>query len=275
MSAPDVSANARETLPLTADLHLGPPPAPRRAKIAAFSGLLDHAPRDRQGLVVLGDLFDFWFSTATPYRRRGRLLGRIGDLHASGFPIRFVGGNHDFWLADYLESEFGVPTRDPSLSLSVGGRRIFAAHGDEMIAAADPGYRFLKRLLRNGAAKGLYRAIHPDIGIPLGRAISRTSRGYTDENSTRERALAAIERAFDWGHDAVVMGHLHSAQHLRFPAAVSDPGRVARDGSVVGRRPARLLGDVAGLAGGARGGTPPPAPSPGRGAGEGAKRCAS
>lgn len=143
----------------------------------------------------------------------------MADLHASGFPIRFVGGNHDFWLANFLEAEFGIPARAESLSLSVDGRRIFAAHGDDMVAAGDAGYRFLKGLIRNRVAEGMFRLLHPDLGIPLGRWVSQGSREYTSEKEFHlgDALAASIERAFDAGHDAVVMGHLHAAQHLRLP----------------------------------------------------------
>jgi UDP-2,3-diacylglucosamine hydrolase len=205
----------------TADLHLGSDREDEEArKEAALRSLLEHARTHAEGITLLGDLFDFWF----PYRhaipkRAVRILVQLGELHASGFPVRFVGGNHDFWLGDYLEGEFGLPARAPSVTVEAGGRRIFAAHGDDLVAAGDPGYRFLKRVLRNRVATGLFGALHPDIGIPLGKMISRTSREYTNEKEfyLGDALAASIERAFDAGHDAVVIGHLHVAQHVRLP----------------------------------------------------------
>lgn len=180
--------------------------------------MLDHARDCARSVTLLGDLFDFWF----PYRhaiprRAVRLLARMAELHDAGFPIRFVGGNHDLWLAPYLEAEFGIPAQVDPLSLSAGGRRIFAAHGDDLVAAGDRGYRFLKRVIRNRLAEGLFRAIHPDLGIPLARRISGASREYTNEKEffLGDALEASIEKAFDAGHDTVVIGHLHLARHLR------------------------------------------------------------
>lgn len=180
--------------------------------------MLDHAQQSSRGITLLGDLFDFWFPYRHAIPRRAiRLLARMAEIHASGFPIRFVGGNHDLWLAPYLEDEFGLPARASTLSLSAGGRRIFAAHGDDLVAAGDPGYRFLKRVIRNRVAESLFRAIHPDLGIPLARKISGASREYTNEKEffLGDALSASIEKAFDAGHDTVVMGHLHTARHLR------------------------------------------------------------
>jgi UDP-2,3-diacylglucosamine hydrolase len=182
--------------------------------------LLDQAPDQLAGLAFLGDLFDFWFEYrhAVP-RRAVRILARLADTHESRLPLLFIGGNHDFWLVDFLRREFGLDARLGATSLSIGDRRVLAAHGDELVAAGDPGYRFLKRILRNPVARGLYRAIHPDFGIPLGGVISKWSRDYTSEREffLGEALRASIEAAFDAGHDAVVMGHLHKAEHLRLP----------------------------------------------------------
>jgi UDP-2,3-diacylglucosamine hydrolase len=205
----------------TADLHLGSESHDEEArKEAALLSLLERSPDLFSGLALLGDLFDFWFEYrhAIP-RRAARALARLATLHESGFPVLFVGGNHDFWLADFLHREYGLDARREPATLEVGGRRVLAAHGDELVAAGDPGYRVLKKLLRARVAGSLFRSVHPDIGIPLGRTVSRWSRDYTSEKEffLGDALRASIERAFAAGHDAVVMGHLHKAEHLRLP----------------------------------------------------------
>lgn len=204
----------------TADLHLGSDPRDDEArKERALEKLLDVARETAAGVAILGDLFDFWFEYRHAIPKTAiRLLTRIGDLHAAGVSVDFVGGNHDVWLADFLASELGVRTHTRPATLHVGGRVVLAAHGDEMVAANDPGYRVLRRLLRNRVSPRLYRLLHPDVGIPLGRLVSGWSRDHTKEKDffLGDALRASIDRAFDAGHDAVVMGHLHRAQHLRF-----------------------------------------------------------
>lgn len=205
----------------TADLHLGSANEEEEArKERALLSLIDQAPDLFAGIALLGDLFDFWFQYRHAVPRRGiRILGRLAEAHESRLPILFVGGNHDFWLADFLRREFGLDARNEPATLAIGSRRVLAAHGDELVAAGDPGYRFLKWILRGRLAGGLFRAIHPDLGVPLGRAVSRWSRDYTSEKEffLGDALRASLDRAFDEGHDAVVMGHLHKTQHLRLP----------------------------------------------------------
>lgn len=205
----------------TADLHLGSGSREEEArKEAAFLSLLDRASDSASGLAILGDLFDFWFEYRHAIPKRAlRIVARIAELHDAGLPVTFVGGNHDVWLAAFLGREFGVPSHAGRTSLAVGGRRILVTHGDEMVAGSDPGYRLLKRLLRNPVTPRLFRLLHPDIGIPFGRLLSGLSRDYRREDGffLGETLRAAIERAFDGGHDAVVMGHLHIAEHVRLP----------------------------------------------------------
>jgi len=203
----------------TADLHLGSASDDEEArKEAALLSLLDRSPELFSGLALLGDLFDFWFEYRHVIPRRAAgALARLAALHESGFPVLFVGGNHDFWLADFLRREFGLDARREPATLAIGGRRVLAAHGDELVAAGDPGYRFLKKVLRHRAAGGLFRWIHPDLGVPLGRAVSRWSRDYTSgkEFFLGDALRASIDGAFAAGHDAIVMGHLHKSEHLR------------------------------------------------------------
>jgi len=205
----------------TADLHLGSSDRQDESrKEAALAALIEHAGEHAAGLVLLGDLFEFWFEYRhTIPKRAARLLTRIADLHESGVPVDFIGGNHDVWLAGYLAREFNVSAHSRPISLSIGSRRVFVAHGDEMVAGNDPGYRLLRRILRNRVAPRLFALLHPDLGIPLGRAVSGWSREYKKEKDffLGDALAKSIESAFDAGHDAVVMGHLHTARHLKLP----------------------------------------------------------
>jgi UDP-2,3-diacylglucosamine hydrolase len=171
-------------------------------------------------LILLGDLFEFWFEYRHAIPKTAvRILLRLADLRESGVPVDFVGGNHDVWLADFLTREFGISGHTHPIGLAVGGRRVFAAHGDELVAGNDPGYRLLKRVLRNRVSPRLFALLHPDLGIPLGRVISGWSREHKKERDffLGDALRRSIEAAFDAGHDAVVMGHLHTARQLEFP----------------------------------------------------------
>src|SRR6266576_924293 len=86
--------------------------------------------------------------------REGDLLRLFDTVLAerAALSVTYVGGNHDFWIGDYLTRELGVAFTDAPLSLSLQGRNILLAHGDGM-GPGDHGYKFLKSVLRNGLAR--------------------------------------------------------------------------------------------------------------------------
>jgi UDP-2,3-diacylglucosamine hydrolase len=202
------------------DAHLGAgapeEDAARERRLLDFLGTLEGRAA---ALYVVGDLFDFWFEyrTAIP-RRHFRVLNALGRLRASGIPVTYLGGNHDFWIGDFLQKELGVEVRENPLELSLQGRRIWVHHGDALVGG-DLGYRMLKQVLRNKTCIALYRLIHPDLGIPFAEWVSSWSR-----HSRAERPLdvawlrrEVAEPRFEQGFDTVMIGHFHHVVEDRAP----------------------------------------------------------
>jgi len=199
-----------------ADAHLGQgSEESNRARERDLLAFFDRVAEERAALYVNGDLFDFWFEYghAIPKRFVSVLQG-LGALRRRGLPVLYVGGNHDFWIGNYLTRELDVAFTDQPRSLALQGRRIFLAHGDGL-GPGDGGYKLLKRVLRNPVARGLFRWIHPDLGIPLARSVSHTSRRHAPRPDRTETALVGRIAAPAWkeGHDAVVVGHFHTPIH--------------------------------------------------------------
>jgi UDP-2,3-diacylglucosamine hydrolase len=200
------------------DVHLGAGRAEsdgaRAARLIAF--LDRHAAAARE-LYVLGDLFDFWFDYrhAIP-KHHVKVLARLGALVERGVPVTFFGGNHDFWAGPFLEQEFGVRAFDAPRTLAVGGRNVALMHGDGL-ARGDSGYKLLKGILRNRWTMAAYRALHPDLGIPLALRVSSLSRHSRDESRVDREWLyrqLALPR-FAEGADAAITGHYHHPTHFR------------------------------------------------------------
>ena len=116
------------------DVHLGGgTPQEARATERKFVAWLDMAARDAEAIFLVGDIFDFWFE----YRRvvpQGfvRTLGKLAELTDRGIRVVLFTGNHDMWMGDYLPRECGVEIRTAPCTVSLCGRRIFIAHGDNM-----------------------------------------------------------------------------------------------------------------------------------------------
>ncbi|MGH7681926.1 MAG: UDP-2,3-diacylglucosamine diphosphatase [Candidatus Eiseniibacteriota bacterium] len=201
-----------------ADAHLGQgSEESNRIRERDLLAFFDRVAEERAALYVNGDLFDFWFEYghAIPKRFVSVLQG-LGGLRRRGLPVLYVGGNHDFWIGNYLTRELDVAFTDQPLTLALQGRKIFLAHGDGL-GPGDGGYKLLKRVLRNPLARGMFRWIHPDVGIPLARSVSHTSRHHAPRPDRTEAALVGRIATPGWkeGHDAVVVGHFHTPIHYK------------------------------------------------------------
>ncbi len=194
------------------DAHLGSgPPDLETLKVKRIAELFDRVKNDGDRLVILGDLFDFWFEYkhAIP-KDHHEILFMLRDLGKTGIQIDYISGNHDFWMGDYFETQIGLTVYRDSLDIEYADRKVHLIHGDGL-AAADRGYRILKKVLRNPFYIWLYRKLPPDWAIPFAKKVSGTSRDHT---SKRDYGFAADYESYaqakvSGGYDIVAIGHLH------------------------------------------------------------------
>ena len=218
MSARDGNEIAldHEEIVFISDVHLASADREAEArKVPLFLSFLDFVASSADALVICGDLFDFWFEFGSAIQKTGfRVLARLERLASSGTRIYFIGGNHDYWVHDFLTTEVGV-TVLPSGARTVQGRRVFLAHGDGL-ARGDWGYRVFKTVTRNRFVIGAIRLVHPDLLLPLAANLSHTSRkmtsGWEDDPERLYREIALPE--FARGADAVLVGHYHCPTHF-------------------------------------------------------------
>jgi UDP-2,3-diacylglucosamine hydrolase len=193
------------------DVHLGYGDAEvNRRKEIEFVRFLNHVYENGHKLFILGDLFDYWFE----YRRavpKGhvRTLGKLSEMSDSGIEIFYILGNHDFWVRDYFQDELGIRVFHDALNIELNGKNFHMIHGDGL-SKNDPGYKLLKKIMRNRMNIFLYSLIHPDFGLWLARKSSEKSREHSsnrvyEESGMIEYARMKIEDGFDY----VIMGHSH------------------------------------------------------------------
>jgi UDP-2,3-diacylglucosamine hydrolase len=200
------------------DIHLGGSSESEEVtKRERLLSLCDRTEREGGSLYVLGDLFDFWFEYRTVVPRTGfRILARLDTLARSGVPVRYLGGNHDFWMTGFLGRETAIEILPDGTSIEAQGRTARLFHGDGL-GPGDTGYKTLKRILRSRVAIRLFRWLHPDLGIPLGLRSSGISRHHTADRSIDVESLfknVALPE-FANGAEAVLMGHHHVPVHLK------------------------------------------------------------
>lgn len=196
---------------IVSDIHLGA--VPDRTE-RAFVRFLEHAGREAGSLLVNGDLFDFWFEYGEVIPgRHFRVLAALADVVEGGVRVVMVGGNHDAWGGGFLRDEVGIELVDGHYRTRFAGRRALVAHGDGL-GRGDIKYRLLKAALRSRGAVWGFRALHPELGVRLARAVSSTEVRGMDERAVAGRAAflrdwAGERLAEDPELAYVVCGHAH------------------------------------------------------------------
>ena len=195
------------------DAHFGgDPPDVEREKEDRFFSFLHHIQDKAEVLYIVGDLFDFWFEykRAVP-NTHFRILKRLSDVIDSGTRIVLVAGNHDIWTGPYVSREIGFDVRRWSCEAHHQGLSFFISHGDGM-AEGERGYRIQRWIMRNRVCVWLYRLLHPDLGIPLAKRVSKWSRHRSKPNPPGWNSQAYREAAtmkLKEGYDVVVLAHIH------------------------------------------------------------------
>ena len=190
------------------DAHLGV--ASKDAERALLR-LLRDLPARARALVIMGDLFDFWFAWRHAMPRTGfRVLAALADLHDAGIPVLWIGGNHDCWGGDALMAETGAQyTLDP-WSGAIGAWRAELVHGDGLREVEDAPYRRLRRVLRHPLAIRAFGMLHPNLASRVALASSHTSR--TRRAGDEGRGLLAVgsqSLSAPDGPNLVIHGHSH------------------------------------------------------------------
>lgn len=195
------------------DVHLGAKQGDEENKNRKrFLDFLASIEDDAERIFFVGDLFDFWFEYkfAIP-KHHFDVLHQLAKFRDKNIPMVYLAGNHDFWLGEFFDRELNMETVNDEWCGEIDGKQVYLFHGDG-VAKKDVGYRILKKILRNKTNIHIFRWLHPDLGFPLSRYVSGTSRHYTNHivlNDHTDYIDFARDR-FAEGYDYVIMGHRHN-----------------------------------------------------------------
>jgi UDP-2,3-diacylglucosamine hydrolase len=162
------------------DFHLGAPDFEssliREKKIVSFLNSIKH---DAEQIFIVGDIFDFWYE----YKKvvpKGyvRLLGKLAELADAGIELHFFVGNHDMWVKDYFQKEFGMKVYFEPATFQFNNKNFYIGHGDGL-GPGDKGYKFIKSIFRNKLCQWMFGQLHPTWGLGLANYLSRKSRAKT------------------------------------------------------------------------------------------------
>ena len=166
-------------------------------------------------LYLVGDIFDYWFEYKSVVPRGfSRFLAKLSEYRDAQIPVHFFTGNHDMWMFDYFEIEYGIPVYRAPIVREIQGKRLFIGHGDGL-GPGDLGYKIVKSIFSNRLCQWLYARIHPNLGIRIMRKFSHTSRDVGGDNGSfvgvDKEMLVQYATALEINehHDYYIFGHRH------------------------------------------------------------------
>ena len=197
---------------IASDVHYGAAPPSHQE---AFLRWLEHAASVASGIIINGDLFDFWFEYQWGTTRGNEpLLEQIRSAVDSGIPITLMGGNHDWWGGRYLREEVGIEFLDHPVTRDLAGHCTLVAHGDGL-GTGDAGYRAFRALLRSPYARFGFSMLPVRAGDSIAKCVSNTKERWDnreDDQDTRSNVLEAwaVETLRSNRElDLVLLGHTH------------------------------------------------------------------
>jgi UDP-2,3-diacylglucosamine hydrolase len=193
-----------------------------------FLRFLDSEKKRIGHLVILGDLFEFFFGfkdfflteRSSVFSEYLPVLDELRSLCREGIRIKYFEGNHDFFLQSFFSEQFGteVEVYPDGCEQRVDGNRAFIAHGDLSNPRQWP-YRAFRRILKNPLTYRLIQLAGPSISCQVARKWSNMSfRKYHNEKQLHPPPAfkTFAHRKFLEGFEIVILGHSH------FPEAVEE-----------------------------------------------------
>ena len=204
------------------DVHLQVGEAGQRGRERFIQFLQSFDPSEFTRIIILGDLFDFWFEYKhVIFSGYFDVLRTFADLRDAGVQFDFVCGNHDLWAGRFLESELGFVIHRDRLEVDLDGTRALFVHGDG-INPSDVGYRVYKKFAQHPFVIWAFSLLHPDWAMRLAHGVSHGSRRLfqaedlsqgTEVEPLRDHAERVLAAG---GVDVVFSGHCHYPQRMEF-----------------------------------------------------------
>ena len=192
-----------------------------REAFARFLYTIDPIQCDR--IILLGDLFDFWFEyKSVIFSGYFEVLAALHHLQKSGIELHLICGNHDFWSGRFLNNHLKIWIHPDSYTCTLGKQRALCVHGDG-INPKDRAYRLYKRLARHPWIVGAFSLIHPDRAMRIALKVSHGSRSLrTPEDPADSEEVRALRRYAEGElakgtADVILCGHSHYPEEKNFP----------------------------------------------------------
>jgi UDP-2,3-diacylglucosamine hydrolase len=130
------------------------------------------------------------------------------------------------WCYDYLTRECSITIVKTPQVVTVGGRRLHLAHGDNMNISGQPMLRLMNTIFRSSTARWLFSwLVHPDLALKFGAWWSGKSRkSHGSEPITVDMLgylvdYAREHKAHNANVELYIFGHMHLAHRVAIEGA--------------------------------------------------------
>jgi UDP-2,3-diacylglucosamine hydrolase len=203
---------------ILSDLHLSPTSEQRTNLFLQF---LETALKNKDEVLIVGDLFDLWFGWPDlTMQFQKPVLRRMKELFSLGLKVDYVEGNRDFGI---FQQE-GILFRRVVSRAWEGdwdGRKVHAEHGD-LINRADRPYRIWRKFSKNKFSYFLLSHLPSTITLRVGLQLEKNMRNTNRKNKLHYPEQSAQEFLLERGEagmDLVVVGHFHLEKTVQLQAA--------------------------------------------------------
>ena len=211
------------------DVHLGAgDELQARRTEQLFVRWLESVEHDAEAIFLMGDIFDFWFEYSRVIPKGFvRVLGTLARLADKGIAIHFFTGNHDMWCRDYFEKECGMHLHLKGEDVTLAGRHLHLAHGDNLNVGNKPMLRLMNSAFRSSFMRVLFSwLVHPNLALRFGKWWSGKSRKNNNSSNITPEALgflidaARLTKSASPDVECVIYGHMH-LPHIHHEADLS------------------------------------------------------
>jgi len=219
----DIELPVGKKVYFASDNHLGAPTSeqsfPREQK---FIRWLEEVKKDAGAIILLGDLFDFWFEYKTVIPKGfTRTLGKLAEITDAGISIYYFVGNHDLWMNGYFEKELHIPVYHTPQEFKINNTTFLIGHGDGL-GPGDKGYKRMKKIFTNPIATWFFRWVHPDLGVKLAQYLSVKNKLISGDDDViflgeeKEWLVQYCKRKLQTKHyDHFIFGHRHLPMEIK------------------------------------------------------------
>lgn len=190
------------------DLHLNPnePEATQ-----CFFHFLQHQAPKADALYILGDFFDLWLGDDenTPFQRS--IIAALKQLTATGLPVYFMHGNHDFLIGDEFIRATGCHFLTDPTVITLYGKKVLLTHGDAL-CTADIHHQKFRKISQNLRYRRIFVSLPLWIRRLIAKGVQRSSQKHTTTATytvmdVTQSALEQQMQAYDVLQ--LIHGHTH------------------------------------------------------------------